>query len=178
MNDTMFKIIAFAVASVAIVFVSWTSLRNPRSHGFFRFFAFESILALILLNLEHWFSDPFSGLQIVSWLLLISSLILAVHGFYMLSTLGRPKGGIDNTTTLVMRSAYRYIRHPLYSSLLLFGWGVFFKAPSLLGSVLVIITSAFLIATAKVEEAENLRKFGAEYAEYRGITKMFIPFLF
>jgi len=174
----MFKLIIFAIVSAGIVILSQKSLRKPRSHGFFRFFAFESILVLILLNLEHWFSDPFSARQIVSWLLLLSSLILAVYGFYLLRMIGKPKGGIENTTTLVMLGAYKFIRHPLYSSLLLLGWGVFFKDPSLLSGILVMATSAFLIATARVEEAENLRKFGADYAMYMKTTKMFIPFLF
>jgi protein-S-isoprenylcysteine O-methyltransferase Ste14 len=131
-----------------------------------------------LLNLEHWFSDPFSALQILSWALLLSSLVLAVHGFYLLRKVGRPKGGIEDTTTLVLLGAYRYIRHPLYASLLLLAWGVFFKAPSLLGAILVLVTSTFLIATARVEEAENLHKFGGDYAEYMKTTRMFIPFLF
>jgi len=173
----MFKVIIFAVVTAGIVFVSRASLRNPRSHGFFRFFAFESILALVLLNLEQWFTNPSSALQIVSWLLLLSSVILAVYGFYLLHTIGRPKAGIENTTVLVMVGAYKYIRHPLYASLLLLGWGVFFKDPSLLGGILVVMTSIFLIATAKVEEAENLRKFGSDYAVYMKRTKMFIPFL-
>ena len=174
----MFNLITFAVVSVGIVFMSRASLRNPHSHGFFRFFAFESILVLLLLNLEHWFSNPFSALQIVSWLLLLSSLILAVHGFYLLHTVGRAKGGILNTTTLVTLGAYKYIRHPLYTSLLLFGWGVFFKDASILSGILSLATLAFLIATARVEEVENLHKFGADYAAYMKTTKMFIPFLF
>jgi protein-S-isoprenylcysteine O-methyltransferase Ste14 len=109
--------------------------------------------------------------------LLLSSLIMVVHAFYLLRVTGRPKGGIENTTVLVKRGAYKYIRHPLYGSLLLFGWGVFFKNPSLLSITLVLAASAFLVATARVEEAENLQKFGAEYAAYMETTKMFIPFL-
>jgi protein-S-isoprenylcysteine O-methyltransferase Ste14 len=182
----MFKLIIFAVVSVGIIYVSRTSLRDPRSHGFFRFFAFESILGLILLNIEHWYRNPFSTHQIVSWLLLFPSLFLAVHGFYLLRVIGKPKRRIEktanlefeNTTTLVIVGTYKYIRHPLYSSLLLLGWGVFFKNLSLLSSILALITSAFLIATAKVEEAENLEKFGPHYAVYMKATKMFIPFLF
>jgi protein-S-isoprenylcysteine O-methyltransferase Ste14 len=174
----MLQLIVFAVVSVGIVFFSWTSLRDPHTHGFFRFFAVESILALLLLNGEHWFREPFSAPQIVSWLLLLASLFLVVHGFYLLRLLGRPKGKIEDTTTLVTVGAYRYIRHPLYASLLFLGWGAFFKQPSLLGGALVLATTAFLVATARVEEAENRRKFGADYATYMKTTKMFIPFLF
>jgi protein-S-isoprenylcysteine O-methyltransferase Ste14 len=174
----MFKPIVFAVVSAGIVFVSWASLRDPRSHGFYRFFAFESILVLLLLNLDHWLRDPFSAHQIVSWLLLLSSLALAVHGFYLLRAIGEPREGFEDTTTLVKVGAYKYIRHPLYASLLLLGWGAFFKDPSLLGGILVVAASAFLVATARVEEAENRQRFGADYAVYVKTTKMLVPFLF
>ena len=133
---------------------------------------------MALLNLTHWFSDPFSTLQIVSWLLLLASLILAVHGFHLLRVIGRPEGEIEDTTTLVMLGAYKYVRHPLYASLLLLGWGAFFKDPSLPGCILILATCAFLTATARVEEAENLDKFGVDYAAYMRTTKMLIPFLF
>jgi len=174
----MWQVIVFVLVSAGIAFFSRASLRDPRAHGFFRFFAFESILALLLLNLEHWFREPFSAPQIFSWLLLLASLFLAVHGFYLLRVVGRPEGKFENTTTLVTVGAYRYIRHPLYASLLFLGWGAFCKQPSLLGGFLALAATAFLVATAKVEEAENRRKFGADYAAYMKTTKMFIPFLF
>ena len=44
------KLIAFAIVSVGIVFVSWRHLRKPRSHGFFRFFAFECALVFPVEN--------------------------------------------------------------------------------------------------------------------------------
>ena len=160
------------------MFLSWQSLRQPRSHGFFRFFAFECILLLILANAEYWFREPFSALQVISWLLLVSSLILAVHGFHLLRATGRPKGGIEDTSVLVRRGAYKYIRHPLYCSLLLFAWGTFLKDLSPLSTLLAVVASAFLVATARVEEMENLQKFGNDYVTYMKETKMFIPFLF
>jgi protein-S-isoprenylcysteine O-methyltransferase Ste14 len=176
----MIRLIIFAVISVGFIWWSWPFLRNPRSHGFFRFFAFESILALILFNIGQWFQNPFSAPQIVSWVLLGASLCMAVYGFYLLSVIGKPRDdyNIEDTKALVTVGAYQYIRHPLYSSLLFMGWGVFFKDPSFLGIILVVAISAFVTATAKVEEMENLRKFGADYAEYMKGTKMFIPFFF
>jgi protein-S-isoprenylcysteine O-methyltransferase Ste14 len=35
-----------------------------------------------------------------------------------------------------------------------------------------------ITVTARVEERENLRGFGAEYASYLRETRMFIPFVF
>ena len=174
----MLKAIVFAVVSAAIVALSWPSLRHRRFHGFYRFFAFEVILILFLLNVGYWFTDAFSVHQIVSWVLLTGSLFLVVEGFRLLRAVGKPKGPIEDTTTLVRRGIYRYVRHPLYSSLLMLGWGIFFKRPSLPEGVLALVLTLFLVATARVEEAENLQKFGQEYAAYARTTRMFIPFLF
>ena len=52
-GDAALKLSIFAIMSAGMVFLSRNSLRHPRSHGFFRFFAFESLVGLILLNLEH-----------------------------------------------------------------------------------------------------------------------------
>ena len=172
------KLAILVVVSVGIFVVSWQFLRNPRSRGFYRFFAFESILILILLNLEHWLSDPFSVHQIVSWLLLFVSIVLVAHGIYLLRVVGRPKSGIESTTVLVIVGAYKYIRHPLYSSLQFLAWGVFCKAPSIPGGILAAVATAFLVTTARIEESENVHKFGVEYAAYMKTTRMFIPFLF
>jgi len=170
--------VIFAAASAGIVAFSWPSLSRPRSHGFFRFFAFEAILGLLVLNVRHWTDDPLSPLQIVSWALLAASLGLAIHGFIILPRAGRSEGSFEDTTILVQRGAYRFIRHPLYASLLFLGWGAFLKHPALLPTILVGVATLFLVATGKADEAECLEKFGESYAAYIKTTKMFIPFIF
>jgi len=180
------EVIIFIGGTGGIVFLSWKSLRHPRSHGFYRFFAFEAILILILVNLNYWFYEPFSPHQIVSWLLLIVSLFLVIHGALLLRMVGKPKSerddssliGIEKTTELVRVGAYRFIRHPMYSSGLFGVWGVFFKHPSWLGICLAVISTIFWTMTAKMEEAENISFFGASYQSYMKQTRMFIPFLF
>ncbi len=174
----MIQLLLFVILSAGIVRFSWAPLHDKSAHGFYRFFAFEAILALVLLNAEHWFRDPFSGLQIASWLLIIVSLCLAIPGFYLLGTVGRPSGSFENTSTLVRSGLYRYIRHPLYSSLLWFAWAVFLKDPSTAGIILAMTATAALCATARVEEAENGYKFGDAYTAYVRTTKMFVPFVF
>ena len=182
----MTQIIIFCVASAFLVYLSKNCLFAPRSHGFYRFFAFESILALILLNSRQWFSNPFSLHQIVSWLLLIISFVLAVHGFYLLRVVGHPREereekeliGFEKTTSLVNIGAFKYIRHPLYASGFYGAYGVLFKNPSWPGLALALLATVFLVLTAKVEEKECIRFFGADYQAYMRRTKMFIPFLF
>jgi protein-S-isoprenylcysteine O-methyltransferase Ste14 len=183
------QVIVFVALSTGWVYVSRASLVAPRSHGFYRFFAVECILALLVLNFDsfqQWFHDPFSMRQLVSWVLLVASAVPLALGVHALHTLGRPDPqrredgrlvGIEKTTQLVTAGVYRYIRHPIYSSLLLVAWGVFFKKPSLVGAGLALVATAFLVATAKVEESENVRYFGDAYREYMRETRMFIPFV-
>jgi protein-S-isoprenylcysteine O-methyltransferase Ste14 len=183
---TVVKAACFLLGTGCLVYVSRASLAVPRSHGFYRFFAWKAILGLALLSIDVWFRDPFSWHQLISWPLLMASAFLVIVGVRQLKQRGEPDARRDDvplvafekTTTLVNTGAYRYIRHPLYSSLLFLAWGIFFKAPSWLGGLLVLATTLFLVATARVEEAENLRFFSQAYREYRKRTKMFIPFLF
>jgi protein-S-isoprenylcysteine O-methyltransferase Ste14 len=174
----MYQSITFFFVTVVFAYLSRNYFLKPSSHGFFRFFAFESILVLVLINIHAWFRDPFSVQQIFSWLCLFASLFLAIHGFYLLRTIGKPRGKIEDTSFLVTRGAYRYIRHPLYSSLLWLAFGAFLKQPSISGIALLVATLAFLLATAWVEETENLQRFGQDYILYMENTKMFIPFIF
>jgi protein-S-isoprenylcysteine O-methyltransferase Ste14 len=181
-----YKLIVFIVASVGILWISRSSLPNFRSHGFYRFFAWELMLALILLNLDYWFYKPLRIAQLISWLLLITSLFLVLKGVQLLRKAGKPDGnrqdpsllGMEKTTELVSSGIYRYIRHPLYSSLLFLAWGAFFKHFSWLGMCLAVSATFFLTVTAKIEESENTRFFGAAYQSYMKKTKLFIPFIF
>ena len=179
------KVAVFIIASAGLFWVSWPSLRDLRLHGFYRFFALESILIIVLLNIDYWFTEPLSLYQIISWFLLLVSVSLVVHGFWLLRFVGKPDRrrrdaglvGIEKTTELVTEGAYRYIRHPIYASGLYGVWGVFMKNPSWAGALWAVIATFFLILTARVEEVENMRFFGDAYEDYRSKTKMFIPFL-
>ena len=183
----MYKLAAFILCSACLIYISRASFKSPHSHGFYRFFAWEFILALFLLNLDVWFSQPFSAYQLVSWCLLILCLIPLALGVRSLTSQGQAASrrpgdesllAFEKTTVLVTGGIYRYIRHPLYSSLLLLAWGIFFKAPGWIGAALALATSLFLYATARADEAECLRYFGAPYREFMKHTRRFVPFLF
>lgn len=181
-----YKTVIFIVLSVGLVLLFRASLFNARSHGFYRFFAFESILILVLLNLDYWFYSPSSFRQIISWVLLISCLFPLLTGALSLQRMGKPGNarsdlsliGIEKTTKLVTKGIYQYIRHPIYSSLLLGSWGVFLKHLSWVGFGLALVTTILITVTAKIEEAENIGYFGSAYRDYMKNTKMFIPYLF
>jgi protein-S-isoprenylcysteine O-methyltransferase Ste14 len=154
------------------------ALHRGAAYGIYRFFAWECILLLIVIRAPAWFDEPFFLHQIVSWLLLFLSIVLAVMGFRLLLKLGKPEGGFENTTRLVQSGIFAWIRHPLYASLLCLSWGVFFKLPDILGFTISLVASVFLYATAREEEKENLARFGEAYQGYMRGTKMFVPRIF
>ncbi len=63
----MYQLVAFAGLSAVLIYISRASLRAPRSHGLYRFIAWEFIVALFLLNVADWFQEPFSWHQLLSW---------------------------------------------------------------------------------------------------------------
>jgi protein-S-isoprenylcysteine O-methyltransferase Ste14 len=175
----------FIICTIFFVRFSRRALGNPGSHGFYRFFVFEGLLLLVLLNHPYWFRDPFSPLHLVSWFFLGVSIFFVIQSFVLLKQRGghaereeMPENhSFENTVRVVEEGLYRHIRHPMYASLLFLGWGAFFKHITLLNIGLVILVSAFLVAVAKVEERENIQFFGLEYVDYMQRTKMFIPWL-
>ena len=174
----MANTIVFIIGSFIIIWISIPSLRHPGSHGFYRFFAWEIILGLFTIQLSGWFTNPFSWYQIISWVLLFASLIQLTIGIVLLRKIGKPTDQLEATTELVTKGIFRFIRHPLYASLLSLSWGLFFKSPNLLGICLSGVSTSFLYATARADEAECMDKFGDEYTRYMKKTKMFIPFVF
>ena len=181
----MISIVVIALGSIPIIWVSRRSLLRPTSHGFARFFAFEAILALVVVNAPCWFDRPFGGQQIFSWLLLGTSIGLVASGVALLrrfgSSLPATEGATEfeweNTASLVTTGVYRYIRHPMYSSLLFLTWGALLKSVSTTTLAVAVIATIALVVTARVEETENVARFGEEYREYMKRTRRFVPFV-
>jgi len=185
----MVRAVAFCVASGLLVYLSRRALSLPPSHGLFRLFAWEAILGIFFLNfvdMRQWFSDPSSPRQLVSWALLLLSIPPVVAGIVILRRAGQTHAGargralyhFERTSHLVTIGPYRYIRHPMYSSLLLLAWGVFLKRPGAMSLALALAATVFLVQTARVEEREDVSYFGAEYRKYMARTKRFVPFVF
>ncbi len=177
---------AFALGSLALLGISWRALKNTRSHGFYRFFAWEAMLSLLVLNAPVWIEDRYALHQKISWLLLFTSLGVLLLGIYQLRRDGKPGEqrqddelyAFERTSQLVTGGIYRFIRHPLFCSLLLLTWGIACKDLHLGTLVLALLASALLYLAARRDEAECLAYFGEDYRAYMGRSRMFIPYLF
>ena len=162
---------------ILTVLLAFFTLSRPHPHRFPRFFAFESLMGLVLVNAPDWFTKPYSPSHLASWFFLACSLLLAIHGFWLLRVIGAPDRDFEDTTRLVTVGAYRYIRHPLYCSLLVGGIGAFLKRPTWFGLCLFGVSAVFIYVTARVEESENVKRFGEAYREYMRHTRMFLPYI-
>jgi protein-S-isoprenylcysteine O-methyltransferase Ste14 len=171
--------VSLVAGTTLIVLFSWfLSIKHGRYHGIARFFSFESIYIMVLLNTGVWFREPFSPFQLISWFLLALSVWFAIAGFILLKRMGKPQGGnFENTSVIVKTGLYKYIRHPLYQSLLIGGTGVMMKKPEATQLMLGALNLFAIWFTARIEENEMITRFGEEYRTYMRETKMFIPFI-
>jgi protein-S-isoprenylcysteine O-methyltransferase Ste14 len=164
--------------TIYIILFSWfLSIRYKRYHGIARFFAFESVFILVMLNYKVWNINPFSPAQLISWILLCLSIYVVVTGFLLLKRRGKPDNNFENTSILVKSGIYGYIRHPLYLSIFLLGTAIVLKNPASIQIILGIINLVAVYITARIEEKEMISKFGDDYRIYMKETKMFIPYI-
>jgi len=174
MTSTDIVIIA-AVNLFLLWFSWWFSLKEGRFHGIPRFFGFSGLFLLTWFNFRFWFDEAFSLRQIVSWLLLFLSLFYLINALYFYVKYVKPAGMPENATQLISKGIYRYLRHPMYGSLMFLTLGVYLKHPDILASIIATLCMVAFYITAMVEEDEMIRKFGSDYEMYRKDTGMFLP---
>jgi protein-S-isoprenylcysteine O-methyltransferase Ste14 len=181
----MLELFAFITGSAVLAYISRASLRVAKSHGFYRFFAWELMLVLIVLNMDGWYISPPTLDQDICSVLMGLSLLLFVVSYLSLRRFGQQNANrneiplleFEKTTALVTRGIYRYIRHPMYSSLICLDWGLFFKHMGWLNGGIALVANLFLVVAALSEESENVDYFGTQYREFMTRTKRFVPYL-
>lgn len=142
-------------------------------------------LAGVLIGLQLIGLDllPIQSYQI-AWQFLGLSLVSI--GFYMNIKARRDLGTnwvssyeyqIKTKQDLITRGIYAYIRHPIYSGLVLMYIGGQMVALSYL-FLPAILLFVWLYIQGRKEETLLLQHFGKRYKEYMQRTKMFIPFIF
>lgn len=182
----MEKLFVFGILSMVAVIISWHTVFHVKSHGFYRFFSWIFMIWIFSNNYPSWFTNPFSAPQLLSWIFLVISLYLAVAGLLLIKRIGKPDPGrqdktlynFEKTSELIEYGLYKYIRHPLYFSLILLCWGIYLKNPTLELSVFAILSTILLYLTSRRDEKECIEYFQEKYKDYMKRTKMFIPFIF
>lgn len=104
----------------------------------------------------------------------------AVVGIWGVRSLGgsrTPNPTPKADAELVQAGIYRWLRHPLYSSVMLasLGWALLWQSAAAM--VATVVLCVFFDAKARLEERLLLAKF-PEYAAYRGRTWRFVPWVY
>jgi protein-S-isoprenylcysteine O-methyltransferase Ste14 len=115
-------------------------------------------------------------LRAVGIAVLVAGLGLAVYArVYLGSNWGMPMT-VRAEPELVTAGPYRFVRHPIYTGILLglVGTALALNLSFFLG---VVVLGAYFAYSARIEERNLAETFGPEYGTYRARTKMIVPFL-
>ena len=114
---------------------------------------------------------------------MIASLIYVISAVWTMRKKGKASRqrrdetlfGFEKTTVTIEFGIFRYIRHPMYSSLLFLVWGLMLRRVEV--TLLIIASMAIFscVFTAKIEVKQNIEYFGEHYMRYMQKIKMFVP---
>ena len=120
-------------------------------------------------------NDPW--LQGIGLAIFLLGLALAIWArVYLGRNWGMPMSQ-KNDPELVTTGPYHSIRHPIYSGIILAMIGTTI-AVSLYWLVAVLLTGAYFVYSAFVEERSLASLFPGSYPKYKQSTKMLIPFIY
>jgi protein-S-isoprenylcysteine O-methyltransferase Ste14 len=101
--------------------------------------------------------------------------IWSVRTFYIKGGDGTP-GPWRPVSNLVISGPYRYVRNPMILGvvdLLLFESALFVSIPLLLWAIVFFVGNIIYFRT--LEEKELIKRFGADYEDYKNKVSMFFP---
>jgi protein-S-isoprenylcysteine O-methyltransferase Ste14 len=77
---------------------------------------------------------------------------------------------------LVTSGIYRWIRHPMYTSVLMFCFGLMLSNSHLISQLMMLVLCIDLVLKARLEETLLEQRY-PEYSKYQNETGKFLPFL-
>ena len=94
-------------------------------------------------------------------------------GFGLRPIRDRARGRTRPPELLTFRGPYRWVRHPLYTCVLLMIW----SCPEVTADRLLfnLLWTAWVVVGANLEEKDLVREYGRDYVRYRSTVPMLIP---
>jgi protein-S-isoprenylcysteine O-methyltransferase Ste14 len=141
-------------------------------------FVLAATLALLFNHLPQSFRNHFlatgAGMLALGFILFLLGLGLAVWArIYLGKNWGMPMTQKQDPE-LVTDGPYRYIRHPIYSGILLMALGSAIDV-NIYWLLVFIVAAVFFVYSAVAEERLMMRQFPKVYPAYKRKTKMLIP---
>lgn len=129
--------------------------------------------ALVLLpSRADWPTPPW--FRTIGWSVMMAGFIVMAIASLRLGAALTPTPVPSGRGTLTTTGLYRYVRHPIYSGVLLIVVGLTMRSGSWISLAIGVATIAFFDRKAKWEEARLAETF-ADYREYASRTPRFVP---
>lgn len=136
----------------------------------------QALLLLLLVLVDKRFGPKIPRVSFLGWVLeslgIIGVLICALSLRRSLTAVPLPKEDGQLSTG----GLYRYVRHPMYSSVLLFAFGIAFDSGSAFKYLLTVLLYILFHFKSVYEEKYLMLKY-PDYAAYAARIPLFIPFI-
>ena len=143
------------------------------------------ILSILLLGMLIWLINPdwmkWSAVALPAWVrwigggIVVAGLVLLVWTHQTLGTSFSGNLEIREQHQLVKTGPYRWVRHPMYSAILLWAIGLSLIAANWFVGLIPLAFALFFIVRVPNEEKMMLEGFGDEYQAYIKRTGRFLP---
>jgi protein-S-isoprenylcysteine O-methyltransferase Ste14 len=130
-----------------------------------------------LTYISSWQGAPIVGKLLIGLGLIIS--IRALGGYDLAEFIGWPfENKSSASQTLQQNGLLRYVRHPLYSGILLGLLGIWITSPTWSHLILLLAAWLYIRIGIHFEERKLVATFGNAYKQYRHRVPMLLPRLF
>jgi protein-S-isoprenylcysteine O-methyltransferase Ste14 len=125
--------------------------------------------------LQHWFVPRTPAVAIIAIVITLAGLLFAVWARAYLGRNWSSAPMIKEHHQLIRGGPYRFVRHPIYTGILLAMAGTSLANGKVRGALGVLLVWIAWTIKSRMEEEFMVRNFGAEYEEYRRSTGALFP---
>lgn len=119
-----------------------------------------------------------SAMNLAGVILFIIGLIIRVHAAWTLDKNYSWTLEIRENHSLIKNGLYRYIRHPIYSGVIISAFTVPVFTSSVIGFFIILFSILLLIYRIGVEEKMLIEEYRDEYRDYMKNTWRLVPYLY
>lgn len=140
--------------------------------------ALQGISYAVLWQGPFWRRSPSPEALAAAVILFAAAAVLSWRSVPALGPHWRVDAGLDADHRLVRTGPYRWLRHPIYSSMLwlLLGTGILLTPPRLFATALVLFLAGTEIRV-RIEDRLLAGRFGPDWRAYQAAVPAYIPFL-
>lgn len=101
--------------------------------------------------------------------------VFALSSYNLAEFIGWPANQVARTGNLQQQGLLRYVRHPLYSAIILTVSGLILQYPDWKHVLFGVLAFLYIRIGIHFEEKKLVRLFGNTYVQYRQRTPMLVP---